>query len=165
MTKIVNEARILDDEKTTLLRGAIEHRATWMGLMYLEAKKMGYDAEKFMRAAVRKTGHIHGERIKSQVLDPEDMAYFKEIFLNPGVINYFEMEVKELDKDNLRVEFNYCPLVHAWQKLGIDDETCAILCDIAMDGDRGIAEVMGYKFDLTDTIAQGCATCKLHFHK
>ncbi len=24
-----------------------------------------------------------------------------------------------------------------------DDETCALLCDIAMDGDRGIAEEMG----------------------
>jgi hypothetical protein len=75
------------------------------------------------------------------------------------------MDVKDLNRDNLIVEFNYCPLINAWKKLGIDDETCELLCDMAMDGDRGIAEAMGYKFDLTDTIAKGCSTCKLHFHK
>jgi hypothetical protein len=41
----------------------------------------------------------------------------------------------------------------------------ALLCDIAMDGDRGIAEVMGLKLELGETIAQGCPACKLHFHK
>ena len=34
-----------------------------------------------------------------------------------------------------------------------------------MDGDRGIAEAMGLTLELTDTLAKGCATCKLCFHK
>jgi hypothetical protein len=34
-----------------------------------------------------------------------------------------------------------------------------------MDGDRGIAEAMGFKLELGETIARGCANCKLHFHK
>ena len=63
------------------------------------------------------------------------------------------------------VDFHYCALLSAWKKLGFDDETCAKLCDIAMDGDRGIAVAMGLTLDLTDTIAKGCATCKLCFHK
>jgi sulfur relay (sulfurtransferase) complex TusBCD TusD component (DsrE family) len=69
------------------------------------------------------------------------------------------------DKDNVKTSFHYCALVSAWQKLGFDDETCALLCDMAMDGDRGIAEAMSYKLNLTDTIARGCPDCKLHFHK
>jgi hypothetical protein len=69
------------------------------------------------------------------------------------------------DKDNLKVDFHYCPLVNAWQKLGFNDETCGLLCDMAMEGDRGIAEVMGLTLDLQETIAQGCSNCKLHFYK
>lgn len=166
MKKIVNNPSIIDDEKVNLVRAAIEHRATWMGLMYLEAKKNGCDAEKITRAAIRKTGHIHGKRIKDSLADPTDMTYFKEAFLTPIVLKNFEMDVKELDDENLVVEFNYCPLVSAWQKIGInDEETLEFLCDAAMDGDRGIAEVMGLNFVLTDTIAKGCETCKLHFYK
>ena len=75
------------------------------------------------------------------------------------------MKVTECDKDNLKIQFHYCPLLNAWKKLGFDDETCAKLCDIAMDGDRGIAESMGLTLDLKETIAQGCQTCNLHFHK
>lgn len=162
MSKIVNEANLKDDQ-TILLRNAIEHRATWMGLMYLEAKEMGYDAEKFTRAAIRKTGHIQGARIKEGLENKEDVRYFKESFLTPGVINYFEMNVTDLDQDELKVEFNYCPLVEAWKKLDMDDETIDLLCDMAMDGDRGIAEAMGLDFELGDTIAKGCSQCKLHF--
>ena len=77
----------------------------------------------------------------------------------------FQMDVTECTKDDLKIEFHYCPLLAAWKKQGIDDETCAKLCDMAMDGDRGIAESMGLTLDLTDTIAKGCPVCKLHFHK
>lgn len=165
MTNIVNVPSLTNDERVNMLRAAIEHRATWMGLMYSEAKAMGYDAEAFTRAAIRKTGRIHGEAIKNQMVDTQDIPYFKTLFLHEGVLKYFEMDVKSLDRDNLVVEFNYCPLISAWKKLGFDDETCELLCDMAMDGDRGIAETMGYTFDLTDTIAKSCKTCKLHFHK
>jgi hypothetical protein len=34
-----------------------------------------------------------------------------------------------------------------------------------MDGDRGIAEVMGFSFELGSSIAQGCGECKLRFKK
>ena len=44
MSKITNDADITGDEMVTTVRGAIEHRATWMGLMCLEAKKAGADA-------------------------------------------------------------------------------------------------------------------------
>jgi hypothetical protein len=69
------------------------------------------------------------------------------------------------DENSLNIDFHYCALVNAWQKLGIDDKTCELLCDMAMDGDRSIAEVMGFTFDLGNTIAKGCGDCKLHFKK
>ncbi len=163
MSKIVNEARI-DEDKINLARACIEHRATWMALTYAEMEKAGVDAEKITRAAVRKCGNIHGLRFKEKCRDPKDAAEFKAVFLTTDGIKNFEMDVFGVDKDNIHAEFHYCPLISAWKKLGLDEDRIALFCDIAMDGDRGIAESMGLEFTLTDTIAKGCKTCKLHFH-
>lgn len=155
-------------ETVAVNRSQIEHRATWMGLIYDEMKKEGLDAETIIRRAIRRTGNIHGKNFKKQCADPKDSNQFCEVFLgtedNVGP-QTFGMDKIRSDQDNVTVEFHYCALVSAWKKLGFDDDTCALLCDIAMDGDRGIADAMGMTLDLTDTIAKGCETCKLHFHK
>jgi hypothetical protein len=146
-------------------RAQIEHRAAWMGLIYDEMKRAGIDAEQIIRRAIKRCGRIHGETIKGSCADPNNCADFKDNFLSDLVIKTFDMWPIKADKDNLTVDFHYCALVSAWQKLGFDDETCALLCDMAMDGDRGIAEVMGLVLNLEETIAKGCPGCKLHFHK
>ena len=161
---IVNRSTVYSDEKVAVNRAAIGHRATWMALTYLEGLKAGADAEAIARAAISETGRRDGERIKGNCEDSTDLVQFHKAFLNDVGKTTFQMDITENDKDNLKIEFHYCPLLAAWQKLGIDDETCAKLCDIAMDGDRGIAKAAGVKLDLTDTIAKGCPTCKLHFH-
>jgi hypothetical protein len=164
MSKIKNEAGQVD-EVTGVNRAQIEHRATWMGLIYDEMVKAGVDAEPIIRRAVKRCGRIHGENLKKRCADPGNCEEFRKVFLNDLVIKTFDMRPVNADKDSLSVDFHYCALINAWQKLGFDDKTCELLCDMAMDGDRGIAEVMGYKFDLAQTIAQGCPDCKLHFHK
>lgn len=155
-------------ETVAVNRSQIEHRATWMGLIYDEMKKEGLDAEGIIRRAIKRTGNLHGEEFRKQCADPEDGSQFCKVFLgtedNVGP-QTFGMDQICSDHDNVTVEFHYCALVNAWKKLGFDDETCALLCDMAMDGDRGIAEAMGMTLELTDTIAKGCETCKLHFHK
>lgn len=163
MEKIKNEAKLIDNEKTNAIRAAIQHRATWMGLMFLEMEKAGCDAEKITREAIKKTGLIHGSELKQKCKNPEDIRDFKEGFLKKDTINLFEMDVKTVEEKELYVEFHYCALVEAWLKLGIDQEKINLLCDIAMDGDRGIAEAMGFEFELTDTIAKGCETCNIRF--
>ncbi|MEA4897371.1 L-2-amino-thiazoline-4-carboxylic acid hydrolase [Bacillota bacterium Meth-B3] len=162
---IENTAKITNNPGVNINRNAIEHRATWMGLIYQEALKAGADAEAICRAAIKRCGNIHGAGFKAMCDNPADVRQFRTAFLPELGLNTFEMEVTGCDEANLHIDFHYCALVNAWKKLGFDDETCAKLCDIAMDGDRGIAEAMGYTLDLTDTIAKGCATCKLHFHK
>lgn len=165
MNEIKNEAKLIDNEKTNAIRAAIQHRATWMALMFLEMEAAGCDAEKITRAAIKKTGLIHGEQLKEKCKNPEDIRDFKEVFLMEDTINNFEMDVKTAEEKELYVEFHYCALVEAWLKLGIDQEKIDLLCDMAMDGDRGIAEAMGLDFVLTDTIAKGCETCNLRFTK
>lgn len=162
---IENNAKITDNHDVNINRNAIEHRATWYSLIYDEAAKAGCDAEAICRKAIKRTGNFHGIGYKAACEDPTDLRDFRKAFLPELGLNTFEMVVTDCDKDNLYIDFHYCPLLAAWKKQGFDDETCAKLCDIAMDGDRGIAESMGYKLDLTDTLAKGCKTCKLHFHK
>jgi hypothetical protein len=164
MSNIVNTLT-KTDEVGAVNRAQIEHRATWMGLIYDEMVKAGIDAEPIIRRAIKRCGHMSGENIKANCPDRNDCTDFRKTFLTDLTVKTFTMEPIKADKDNLHVDFHYCALVSAWKKLGFDDKTCQLLCDIAMDGDRGIAEVMGLKFDLGDTIAQGCGQCKLHFYK
>ncbi|GHT83917.1 hypothetical protein FACS1894137_06220 [Spirochaetia bacterium] len=161
MTQIKNTA----DAVAEVNRAQIEHRAAWMGLIYDEMKKAGIDAEPIIRRAIKRCGNIHGENIKTHCANPKDCANFKDNFLSDLVIKTFDMRPVTADTDNLKVDFHYCALVNAWRKLGFDDKTCDLLCDMAMDGDRGIAEVMGLTLSLDETIAKGCSVCKLHFHK
>ena len=163
MTEL-NKASI-HNEKTDINRAAIEHRATWMGLIYDELKKDGIDPEPAFRRAITRCGLMHGAAFKAQCKNPEDCRDFAEVFFNDLGRQTFEQDVHDTDENKTSVDFHYCALLNAWKKLGFDDETCAKLCDIAMDGDRGIAKAMGLKLDLTDTIAKGCPTCKLCFHK
>lgn len=164
MSEIINNPTI-KEEKIDLARGCIEHRATWMALIYEEMEKLGYDAEKATRAAILRCGNIHGLGFKEACKNPESLKDFAAAFLPENGKKNFEIEIVEMDEDNLKLEFHYCALVNAWKKLGYSDEKIDLLCDMAMDGDRGIAESMGLKLTLTDTIAKGCGTCKLHFHK
>lgn len=164
MSKINNAANAVNNA-AEVNRAQIEHRATWMALIYDELKKSGIDAEKIIRAAIRRCGEIHGEAIKKRCAAPNDAASFKDAFLNSLVIDTFDMRPISAEKDSLNIDFHYCALVSAWKKLGFDDKTCALLCDIAMEGDRGIASVMGLKLDLQTTIASGCEDCKLRFKK
>jgi predicted hydrocarbon binding protein len=164
MSKIKNQANVVD-ETIEVNRVQIEHRATWMGLIYDELKKAGVDAEEIIRRAIRRYGLINGEKFRKICADPKNCEDFRKVFPSDLGLKTFDMNPVNADKDNLRLDFHYCALVSAWQKLGFDDDTCNLLCDMAMDGDRGIAEAMGLKLDLTDTIAKGCPACKLHFHK
>jgi hypothetical protein len=89
----------------------------------------------------------------------------QEKLFTKSVQMIFEMKILESTDDKLSVDFHYCPLVAAWQKLGCTDEEIARLCDIAMEGDRGIAERFGGRLELGDTIANGHSTCQVKFLK
>lgn len=163
MSKIKNESSINNDEMVAKVRAAIEHRATWMGLMCVEAKNAGADWEAIGRKAVKATGGLHGAGIQENMNGAEGIKAFTEAFLPELTQKLFEMDLKEVSDAKLDIEFNYCPLVSAWQKLGIDDEMIDTLCDIAMDGDRGIAEKTGFDFVLGKTIAKGDNVCEVCF--
>lgn len=138
------------------LRAAFEHRATWFYLMYKEAKAAGLSDE-FAHKAIKECGVFHGE---NKYTHTDDFNVFHHEFINDNVKGVFQMEDK-CENGKLSVDFHYCPLVAAWKKLGATDEECATLCDIAMDGDRGICQALGYEFELGKTIAKGDDVCEV----
>ena len=76
------------------------------------------------------------------------------------------MEIKENDGKHLYIDFHYCPLVAAWQKLGLPEADMPELCDIAMDGDRGIISTFPkFSFELGETIAKGDDVCQIRIEK
>jgi len=162
--EIKNEAKVLDNEVVNAMRSCIEHRATWMSLMMEKAKKAGLDPEKFTREAITECGHFHGDGMQKIQSEPGIPA-FKEVFLPENTQKVFEMDVKRCDEDELYVEFHYCPLVAAWKKLGASQEDIKLMCDIAMDGDRGIAAQCNYDYELGKTIANGHDICQVTFRK
>lgn len=151
----------VNDEKTNDLRKAIEHRATWFYYLVDEAVKKGIDID-FARQAIFNCGCFHGENCYPKT---GDIKEFADAFANENVKKIFEMDVKTTD-EALNIEFHYCPLVEAWKKLTGDEELIAKLCDIAMDGDRGIiSKYDDFEFSLGDTIAKGDKTCQVCIKK
>ena len=164
---IDNKITIKGDPVVDAYRSSIGHRATWTGLTYVMAKEAG-KAEEFetiIRQAVTETGRIQGSGIKARCQNPQDVSNFADTFLKPKLMETFEVEYISKDKDKVDIAFHHCPLLKAWQELGFSDEDCEKLCDMAMDGDRSIAKTMGYQFDLGDTIAKGCKTCRMAYYK
>jgi hypothetical protein len=162
---IKNNPSIKNDETVNINRSAIEHRATWGGLAFQAANEAGADGEQILRAAVAKTGCMHGALINDKVKKPVKLNEFADAFLSPVAVKTFEMEFITKNADTVDIAFHYCPLVAGWVKAGISEKDIRTLCDIAMDGDRKIASTAGVGFHLGKTIASGDSICEVTFGK
>ena len=154
----IRNEKSIKDKKVEELRGHIEHRATWFYFLLDEAQKEGLDKEGFARRAIRRCGRFHGNE---KLVDTDDLEEFAADFLTENVRKIFEMDV-DVNKERLIVDFHYCPLVSAWQKLTGDEKAIDQMCDLAMEGDRGIISTYDkFEFDLRKTIASGDDHCRL----
>jgi hypothetical protein len=155
---IKNQSTI-NEEHVNDMRAAIEHRATWFFLLLDEARKKGLDWDDFARQAILRCGCFHG---KTKYTSNGDMKKFVTEFANELYKKIFEMDIREVTDNRFVVEFHYCPLVNAWLKQTADEKEIDHLCDIAMDGDRGIVSVFpGFTMELEDTIAKGGSCCRI----
>lgn len=161
------------------LRNFFEHRALWLYFLYDEAKKSGINPESFAPKAIRRCGIYHGiraltgkdEEVKSSVInntaggkEGSCRMLCKKLFTPVGR-KVFEMKFLRLDNDAFDVDFHYCPLVAAWQKQGCSGGEIDKLCDLAMEGDRGIADAFGCELELKKTIAKGDGVCQIRFKR
>ncbi len=163
MSKISNKPR-WKNPLIRAIRGTLEHRATWLCLLLKEAEKKGVEWEDIGLPAIKACGHLHGKELVNLGGTKSWKGLRKKLFTKPAQI-VFEMKILEATDDKLSIDFGYCPLVTAWQHLGCTDEEIARLCNIAMEGDRGVAESYGGRLELGETIASGGSTCQIRFVK
>jgi hypothetical protein len=161
---VLNQPQNTSDPVVNKLRSAIIHRGLWMGLILKEAKEKGLDWEDIGHSAVFKTGCLHGEDIKRRMDGKDSLVSFGNSFYTEDIKNIFEIQVKKIDEQELKLEYGHCPLVTAWQQVGIEGGMLEKLCEIAMSGDRGIeSRFPGIRFKLGKTIAQGHNVCEISF--
>lgn len=160
MSKIKNEPKIKNGI-ICKVREQLEHRAMWLALLSEEAAANGVN-DNFGRESVKKCGLIQGKNLGGDLRNFKILK--KKLFTKPAQW-VFEMKILECTDDKLSIDFHYCPLVKAWQKMGLPDEEIARLCDTAMCGDRGIAESFGGQLELGKVIAKGDDICQIRFKK
>jgi hypothetical protein len=146
------------------IRGLLEHRATWLYLLLDEAEKCGIETEEFAKAAIMRCGCFQGDKLTADAGTKSLKGLKKKLFTLPARM-VFEMKILACTDDQLNIDFHYCPLVAAWQTQGATDEQIAKLCDIAMQGDRGIANSFGCELELGETIAKGYNKCEIRFKR
>ncbi|MBR5342242.1 MAG: L-2-amino-thiazoline-4-carboxylic acid hydrolase [Erysipelotrichaceae bacterium] len=164
MSKIKNTPHITDDSVVNVRRAAIEQRGRWAAAFYQEAKEEGIDLEPIMRKAIRKIGVKSGEKEKKS-FEGKDLnaETYAKYFTGKALSETFEKKLVSSNEDEAVVTLNYCALLKAWQEMGLSDEECAMMCSIAMEGDRGIAEGVGLDFELEGSLADGCEYCTLRY--
>jgi len=167
MGRINNTPKIKDNQMVNVRRSDIGQRAEWLFYMYKAAKEKGVDLEEIARNGIYEVGCVRGDEMMKDMRDKSDLqelckCYYENL---PGM-KAFEKTIEKDTPEEFIMDFHYCPLVAAWQKHTDDEELIKKLCDIAMDGDRGIfSRVPGAEFHLDSTIASGAPVCRLRMTK
>ncbi|MDR2802814.1 MAG: L-2-amino-thiazoline-4-carboxylic acid hydrolase [Treponema sp.] len=163
MTNIKN----IPSNKSALARAIrkfFEHRALWMYFLLDEAQKKGLNGKDFAPQAIRRCGLYQGGPAANKGASTSLKTLKRKLFKFPGKL-VFEMKFLRCTDDAFDVDFHYCPLVNAWLMQGCSDDEISAMCDFAMCGDRGIAEVFGCELDLPKTIARGDDRCSIRFKR
>lgn len=152
-----------EEAYTQRLRMLIGQRASLFYFMVDELEQAGIDWEPIARRAFFRYGCQRGGSSYSQT---EDLQQFAREIVNPFSQKCFEMELTECSAEKAVIDFHHCPLLDAWQKTTDDPERLDLLCDVAMDGDRGVASLYPcFEFTLEQRIAAGDPVCRLVYTK
>jgi hypothetical protein len=147
------------DQKTKLrIRAAIQDRATWLALLYRSFSEVLSEDEvqRLCRRAIYEFGRLKAAR------DPEGFGpqAWVQRHVDKGSAQVFDSEI-ERHPDGAVQKMQHCPLVEAWRAMGCSRREIELLCDIAMEGDRGRADAHNLRMELDETIARGDPCCRL----
>ncbi len=140
------------------VRQAVKDRSLWLLLLYRSFSEVlpKDEVEARMRQAIRQFGHMKAERD----VDDFDSAKWADNHRDKGSADVFaSKQVRESGR--YEQQMGFCPLVELWREQGCTPEEVNLLCDVAMEGDRGRAEHHGLKMELPATIAGGAQRCRL----
>jgi hypothetical protein len=140
------------------VRQAVKDRALWLLYLYRAFSEVlpAAEVEARMRSAIRQFGHDKGRRDVAG-FGPDEWA---DNHKSKGSADVFDSgQLREAGRYEQQMRF--CPLVELWREEGCAPAEVALLCDIAMEGDRGRAEHHGLSMELAATLAEGAPCCRL----
>lgn len=144
------------------VRAAIKDRALYLALLYRSFSKAlpAEDVERLAREAIFEYGRVRGEK-DSESMTPERWV---DHHMAKGSGAVFQSRVSKAE-DHAAQEMTYCPLMEAWRELGCTAEEMDLLCDVAMEVDRGRAAYHGLAVEIPLRIGKGDSCCRLVLRK
>lgn len=145
------------DEMMERLRNAFKDRALYLALLYRSFSRAlpSEEVEKLAREAIFEFGRIKGradgagitaEEWVTKTPTEEDSVFGTSVVKDP---------------EGCKEIMTSCPLVEAWQEIECNPEEISLLCDIAMEVDRGRADFHDLYCDLPRRISKGDEHCCL----
>ncbi len=122
-------------------------------------------AKEVMKRGIYKRGEEIGQNFKQYAHG--DFAGLRDAFIGhiPDGGKMFAPTVTRCDEGGLDIEFANCPLKNAWIKMGMSDEDCATMCEVAGIVDYGTFEGAGFDFQMTALPEGSKDTCYLRIRK
>ncbi|MEG0913150.1 MAG: L-2-amino-thiazoline-4-carboxylic acid hydrolase [Oscillospiraceae bacterium] len=164
MSKIKNEWATQSRE-AMLYRFVLASSAEKNALNALEFEKRGIPYEDVYRCTSCQLAEANAKKFKSHMENPDDLRdWGKQLSPELGR-ETFGMEVLESTEDCFSMDMHFCPHLKGWQDVGLSDEMCAKLCDLAMEGDKAMAKAMDYDFENPMRLADGDCVCRVAYRR
>lgn len=156
-----------ESQLRTELYASNENRALIYKLIFDEMRdEFGEEkAKEVMKRAIYKRGEQIGENFKQ--FAHGDFKGLCDSFVGgiPDDGQMFQPEVTKCDEEGLDITFSNCPLKNAWRDLGLSDQECATLCEVAGIIDYGTFEGAGFDFQMTAMPEGSMEKCYLKVRK
>jgi hypothetical protein len=150
----------MTDDKVVIqkVRAAIADRALYLALLYRSFSQVlpPAEAERLARKAVYEFGRFKGQA-DQKTMTPKTWV---EHHVSCGGADLFETQVTIGDQA-CEQRMTFCPLMVGWSELGCTPQEMDLLCDIAMEVDRGRADFHGIPYEIDERLAKGDAFCRL----
>jgi len=140
------------------VRAAVRDRALYFALLYRAFAKTltSVEVEHLAREAIYEYGRLKGQ-MDAKPMTPESWV---DCHVSSGSAALFESRVTKGEQQS-EILMTYCPLMEAWKQLGCSPKEIDILCDIAMEVDRGRADYHRIPYQTAARMARGDPFCRL----
>lgn len=152
-------------KEARLYCSALVAAAKKSGLNAAEFEKRGIPYEEVYKSSSQKLAAETAKRFRAQIKDPADLREWGRQMTPELGREAFGMEVLECQEECFSMDMHFCPHLKGWQELGLSDEMCAKLCDLAMAGDFAMAEEMGYELENPMRLANGDCACRVIYRR
>ncbi len=145
------------EEMMARLRGAVKDRALYLALLFRTFSRVlpREEVERLAREAIFEYGRLKG-RADGQRLSAAEWVSRTPV----GQDSVFGTSVVKGPRECQEIMVS-CPLMEAWQEMGCTPEEINLLCDIAMEVDRGRADFHGLECLIERRMGRGDEDCRL----